>query len=304
MSEPEAPDAEAAPSPGPLLAAGLAIGAAFATSLLFLAFVPAMDPVASRALALVLGTGTLGALAATYVPAPHAERVGLRKLPPGCALGLLLLVPAALLSSELDNWVRALAGAASPFATETAEADESVASGVQWLQLLVVMVGIEPVVEEWFFRGVLQQGSHQRLGERGAVLWSALLFAVYAALGRATTPADALAVVAQSTALGAVFGYARVTTGSLLAPIALHSAINGLALAGSTWFPIAGFTGPGAHTDPVLLLAAAASCALGVRLLQARRDSGSRDDPPPDGEVDAGETRERGSFGTDREPED
>ncbi len=293
MNEPAAPDgADAPPSPGPVLAALMTIGAAFTTSLLFLAFVPAMDPVASRALALVMGTGTIGALAATHVPAPHAERVGLRSLPPGCALGLLLLVPSALLSSEVDNWARALSGAASPFAEEAGARDDAV-SAVQWIQLLVVMVGIEPLVEEWFFRGVVQQGSRPRLGERGAVLWSALLFALYATLGRAATPADALAVAAQSAVLGVVFGYARETTGSLLAPILLHGAINAVALGGNTWVPIAGFTGPGAHTEALWLLGAAASCTMGVRLLQARSAAVAEETPTRDDDAtDRSENRD------------
>ena len=258
-----------APSPGPALAGLLAIGVSFATALLFVAFVPTMDPIASRALALALGFGAIGTLAATGVPAPHAEQVGLRGIDARSALAIVLLIPVALLSSEVDNWARALFDAPPGF-SEAAAAPRPPAL---WLQTLVVFVGIEPLLEEWFFRGILQQGSRERLGAWGAVVWCAFLFAVYAALGGAGSGAEVLAVGAQSLCLGLVFGYLRMATGSLLAPVLIHAAINGLAVVGASLLPIAGFTGPGDHTPLTILLAAALSCGAGVWLLELR--------PPP-----------------------
>ena len=259
-----------APSPGPALAGGLTIGVTFATTLLFLAFVPTMAPLASRALAIVLGIGSIGALAASHVPAPHSERIGLRGIDSRSAFAIALLVPAAFLSSEIDNWARALLGAPPGFSEVVATPRPS----ALWLQTLVVFVGIEPLIEEWFFRGVLQQGSRERLGTGAAVAWCALLFAFYSALGRAGSSAEAAAVGAQSFALGLAFGYLRIVTGSLLAPVLLHSAINTLAVVGSSLFPIAGFTGAGDHTNPLILLAAALSCSAGVWLVERR--------PPPE----------------------
>ena len=135
-------------------------------------------------------------------------------------------------------------------------------------------MGIEPLLEEWFFRGILQQGSRDRLGTVGAVVWVAFLFAGYTALGSAGTGSEWVAVGAQSFCLGLVFGYVRVATGSLLGPVLIHAAINALAVVGSSLFPIAGFTGAGAHTSPAILLAAALSCGAGVWLLELR--------PPPE----------------------
>jgi membrane protease YdiL (CAAX protease family) len=290
-SEPELqesePGQEPGAAPGPALAGALTIGAALTTTLLFVAFVSGLDPVASRALAVVLGTGSIGALAATYIPEPHGPRVGLRRIDARSVFAVALIVPVALLGSEVDNWARLLLGAPSVFGDA---APEPRSAGL-WLQTLLLLVAIEPLIEEWFFRGVLQQGSRERLGATGAMVWCALLFAVYAAFGRATSGADAAAIIAQSFALGMAFGYVRVATGSLLAPILLHASINATAILGSQFFPIAGFTAEGTHTDPMILFGAALCCALGVWRLETPpvaefveppgpRDSGDPKDEP------------------------
>jgi membrane protease YdiL (CAAX protease family) len=261
-----------AASPGPALAGALTIGVTVATTLLFLAFTPTIDPLASRALALVLGFGSIGALAAGHIPAPHSERIGLRGIDSRSSVAIALLVPAAFLSSEIDNWARALLSAPPGF-SEVVAAPRPAAL---WLQTLVVFVGIEPLIEEWFFRGVLQQGTRGRFGAGAAVAWCAFLFAFYAALGRAGSGAEAVAIGAQSFALGVAFGYLRVVTGSLLAPVLLHSAINTLAVFGSSLFPIAGFTGAGDHTNPLILLGAALSCGAGVWLLEPTESGRSK----------------------------
>ncbi|NIR37471.1 MAG: hypothetical protein GWO22_16235, partial [Actinobacteria bacterium] len=188
---------EAQPSPGPFVALGLCIAAAFATTLLFVAFAGTMDLLASRALAVVLGLGSIGALAAVHVPPPHGPRLGFRGLDSGALGATLLLIPVALLTSEVDNLVRAALGASPGFPDAPVERDV-----VIWLQTLVVFVGIEAILEEWFFRGVVQQGSVDRWGRLRGVLWCGLLYGLYAALGRATSNAEAIAIVAQSAALG------------------------------------------------------------------------------------------------------
>ncbi len=90
------------------------------------------------------------------------------------------------------------------------------------LQAFVVMVGISPIVEEFLFRGVIQQGLVQRLGFlRGvsmvALLWTLLRPAPIAGFGRF------LAAALASFGLGVLLGLVRIATRSILAPILLAS---------------------------------------------------------------------------------
>ena len=88
------------------------------------------------------------------------------------------------------------------------------------LSAFVVMVGISPVVEEFLFRGVIQQGLVQRLGlVRGvtvvALLWTLLRPAPIAGFTRFVAAAVA------SFALGWALGIVRIATRSILGPILL-----------------------------------------------------------------------------------
>jgi len=98
------------------------------------------------------------------------------------------------------------------------------------LQAFVVIVGISPIVEEFLFRGVIQQGLVQRLGlVRGisvvALLWTLLRPAPVT--GFARFAAAALA----SFALGWALGITRIATGSILGPILLASGWAAIGLA-------------------------------------------------------------------------
>ncbi|HXY37304.1 MAG TPA: CPBP family intramembrane glutamic endopeptidase [Planctomycetaceae bacterium] len=88
---------------------------------------------------------------------------------------------------------------------------------------LAVVVGA-PLTEEFFFRGFLFVGLWKsRLGGIGAILVTSLLWA-------ATHTQYTLTSIVSIFALGLVLGYARIRTGSLVVPIAMHSLTGFLAI--------------------------------------------------------------------------
>jgi membrane protease YdiL (CAAX protease family) len=230
----------------------------------------ALNPTAATGFGVALGLGVAGLLGASRIPPPHAARVGLRPLARTQLACLVLLIPSTLLASELDNGLRALLSPA-----EAARAGESTREllgqrdALTLIEMLVVAGGLAPLAEEWFFRGVIQQGLVQRLGALRGVVLTATLFAFLHA-GPSLTPAAWLPVVGAAFAHGLSFGALRLLTGSLLAPIVLHASINAVQIAAlfeAERFPVAGFNAPGAHTPLEILLPAALSVALGFFLL-------------------------------------
>jgi membrane protease YdiL (CAAX protease family) len=258
------------PYPGPLQAALLTLLGAFLASSVDVAAQPLVGSTAALGLATAVGLGAAGALGATRIPRPHGARVGLRGLRIRQLLPLLLLLPVALLASEVDNAV--LAAFPAPDAPQLAQQVREklpTDAGLAFLESLLVAVGLVPLVEEWFFRGVIQQGLVARLGARSGVLLTAMLFALGHA-GPGLSPGSWGALVAQTLVLGLVFGIARHKTGSLLAAVFLHVGVNlagVLALAYASRVPIAGYNAPGAHTPVPLIVPAAFSVALGLALL-------------------------------------
>lgn len=90
------------------------------------------------------------------------------------------------------------------------------------LQAFVIFVGIAPVVEEFLFRGVIQQGLVARLGLARGVGLVALLWALLR-----PAPVDDLtrflAAGLSFIALGWLLGIVRIATGSILGSITLAS---------------------------------------------------------------------------------
>ena len=239
----------------------------------------------AEALGFVVGFGGIGTLAARQVPPPQAERLGLRGMPPRFVLPLLLLVPLALLASEVDHLVELLPQAPRPEIAELAETLKS-AGALELLEGVIVAIGIRPVVSEWFFRGVVQQGMVSQLGVGRGIAITALLSAL--ALGEVvvgTSFVPWLAATVSEFVSAIACGLARHYAGSLLAPILLHVALKAagsLALGFAAHVPIPGFNSAGAHTPVGFLLPAAASVALGIALL-LRFAKGPR--PAPRGEA-------------------
>ena len=267
MSPPDHQDVNDVPRPfpSPLNAVLLTMMGAFFTTAIAVMVSSWATPTTAVGIGTVFGLGGAGMLGAANIPPPHAERVGLR-LPAGRHLvGLLLLLPVAILASEIDNGFAAFFPAPDAQVVQETVDKVPVDARLSMLETVIVAVGLIPVVEEWFFRGVLQQGLVASLGGGLGIFVTALLFALGHGAGLTVQAWGAL--VAQTLLLGLTFGYARHRTGSLLAPILLHAAVNGMgiaALAAATVVAVPGYNAPGAHTPLAILAASLASVGLGV----------------------------------------
>jgi sodium transport system permease protein len=279
---------ETRPFPTPFQAALLTLMGSFFAGAVLIVASEWMTPTAALGLGTTVGLGAAGTLGAVNVPPPHGARVGLRGLRPRHLLPLLLLLPMALLASELDNVVRVFL----PPPDQQQVAQQVLEklptdTGLAMLETVVVVVGLVPLVEEWFFRGVLQQGLVASAGARGGIFLTALLFAMgHGSPG--VSPESWAALVAQALLLGLLLGFARHQTGSILASIFLHVGVNGmgvLALALPGLIVIPGYNAPGAHTPPWLLLPSIAAVALGIFLL-AKQTPPPIPNPPPRVEED------------------
>jgi len=95
-------------------------------------------------------------------------------------------------------------------------------AGARPLLLVAVAVGA-PFFEEVFFRGFLFEGlSRSRIGAWGAIVATAV---VWALVHLQYDPYEMFSVFV----LGLIFGYARVRTGSLVTPMAMHALANTIA---------------------------------------------------------------------------
>jgi membrane protease YdiL (CAAX protease family) len=258
----EASPGPLAPSPSPLGAITLT-GMAWSVMVLVTALAtPSTGGTLGLALGTALGLGGAGTLAARALPAPAERRIGLAGFAPRLLVPVLLLVPSVLLTSEVDNWIARLFPAAEPAAP-----GEPAIDGLATLELLLFAVLLRPVLEEFFFRGVLQQGVVGALGPvRGTVLVAVLFALVRASFGLGDAH-RALSLGAQALLDGLLLGGLRLASGSILPGVALSMLAGGAsvaALAAEERFPIPGFTGDDPHTPLAWLAPAALSVTLGI----------------------------------------
>jgi membrane protease YdiL (CAAX protease family) len=266
----EAGPGSAPPSPSPL---GAVILTGLAWSVMVVVTVlatPSAGGTLGLALGTVLGLGGAGTLAARALPAPAERRIGLTGFAPGLLLPVLLLVPSVLLTSEVDNWIAWLLSAPEPGAAGDAALD-----GLTTLELVLFAVLLRPVLEEFFFRGVLQQGVVAALGAaRGVVLVAALFALVRASFGL-DDAYRALSIGAQALLDGLLLGALRLASGSILPGTLLSMGMGAAgfaALAAKERFPIPGFTADG-HTPLAWLVPAALSVAIAIAWLVRGRSS-------------------------------
>jgi membrane protease YdiL (CAAX protease family) len=235
-------------------------------------------PFFSLAVGLCLGYGGVGTAAARAVPAPADARLGLRGFAPGLLLPILLLVPAVVLASEIDNHVRPLFPPL-PQAPDAPAPEDAEVLRLAATEYLITMVLLRPVLEEFFFRGVIQQGLVAHLGAAAGVLQTAVLGGLASGgIALLLGPDRAASAAAQAAFLGLPLGLLRQVSGSLLAPILAAMAMAGASFVSFTALaerlPIPGFNAPGEHTPPWMLAVCAALAASGAALaprLGARR---------------------------------
>lgn len=246
--------------PSPVVALGLTFAGVFlaAFSTVFvIALFGGQPSIASFGIGEALGLGAVAAFAARRVAEPQRERFGFRALPVASVPFLILLLPLVIVLSEFDNVIRLLLPAVEvPPEIEGLQLRLADQSWLSTLETFIVAVGIAPVVEEWLFRGVLQQGLVAHLSRvRGVVLTAALFAAVH--IGSTPSASGSLSPFLSSFLLGLVLGTVRLATGSVLAPILLSAGISALgllALGAADVFPIVGFNQPGEHTPAAVLI--------------------------------------------------
>jgi hypothetical protein len=91
------------PFPTPLNAVLLTLMGAFFSTEISVMLSSVVTPTAAIGIGGVLGLGGAGLLGAANIPPPHAERVGLRLPSRRQLFGVLLLLPIAIVASEMEN---------------------------------------------------------------------------------------------------------------------------------------------------------------------------------------------------------
>jgi len=218
-----------------------------------------------------LGLGGMATVASQRIPEPHAVRLGLQSFSPRLLGALFCLLPVVFLVSEMDNYWKIL----MPITPEFEELRQEVqalmkpTSAFALAETATVALGIIPIVEGFFFFGVIMQGLVGRLGRLRGLFLTAVLYSLvhFPASG---APGDTLVPLTTWLILGGVMGLARLASGSILPAIGLAAAFSAIHLAadlGREAMPIPGFNAPGAHTSGTILVLALVSVSLGVRQL-------------------------------------
>lgn len=274
--------------PGPMAALGITFAAVFAAGIVASMFGSRPD-FGAIGVGQVVGFGFIAILSTQRIAQPHAERLGLRSFDPDFFWVIVMLLPSLFLLSELDNIIRDLAPPA-PVDPEAAAAVRSLFEGGAYgeLQRLIVIVGLAPVMEEWLFRGVIQQGLIGNLGRIRGLLLTAVLFAL-CRLVPGEPPSTLLSFLLVSLATGLLLGVVRIATGSLMAAIVLHmgfSLVEWAAIFYKDTWPIQGFNVADSHTSWNVLLASLIATYYGLAALKKRLDN-APEDPPLNPQVDA-----------------
>ena len=280
MSEPRGPQPLFAGGgteifPGPWAAVFLTLAALLITSIVFAATQEGLDFIAAVGIGQVVGLGGVAALALRRIPEPHAERIGLRGFDPRLIGPLLLLLPVVIVVSELDNWVRlalpppeALSQAQQQLAEKLAEWTK-IDSTYAAIQTTIVAVGINPVVEGFFYFGVVLQGLVARMGRFWGAFATAILFSSvhFPASG---APGDTIIPITFGLISGSLMALARLATGSVLAAMLLAAAfavIQLVAAAGTEVISIEGFNASGDHTPALIVIPCLLSTLYATRVL-------------------------------------
>jgi membrane protease YdiL (CAAX protease family) len=306
MPEPEGPRPIFLPAPdgifpGPFAAVLLTLGGYMTTSIMFAALYEPMHVIAAFGIAQVIGLGGVAALAARRVPPPHVERIGLRGFRPALIVPLVCLLPVVVVVSEFDNIVRLMLPPPPP---EMAEAVERLAeltkidSMYAAIQTTIVAVGISPVVEGFFFFGVLLQGLIARMGRVRGALLTAVLYSIthFPASGASS---EAIVASASGLVVGSLLALARMASGSVLAAMGLAAAFAAIHIAaseGSDYLAIAGFNAPGDHTSALIVVPCAAAVLYGTWILWSRAAVADINPPIPESALQEEEEEDGGFF--------
>ncbi len=251
----------------PFLAAYLQL----ALCLLMLALMGSEDPAslspALVGIATILGYGAAFAFAAPRLPPPPGQALGFVPAPRISWMAALALLPSILLISEVDNILRAI----WPPPEAVQSSPEELPTGLRLVELAVVLIAVLPVVEETFFRGLLQPRLVDLWGRTRGVLLTA-------ALAGLATVFISPRLVPIALGSGLVLGMLRESSGSVVPGLALNVLFGTTGfLAALGAFGIPGFDDLEAvHTPLHWLAAAGLATGLGIGLCRttwlARRE--------------------------------
>jgi membrane protease YdiL (CAAX protease family) len=258
------------PFPGPLIAFAmtyLAWWAQFAWTIVGQRFAPLQ---AAMAFAFLMAYGLIGALALSSVAKPWGPRIGFAAIPRRAVPALVLLTPTVFVALAVQALVRfpLLRGRATGI-WEWHGPLLAARSDLGLVGSLVLVAVVIPLLAEWFFRGVLQQGVVAKLGPARGVLVTAALYGAIVA-GLRTEMTSWIAVFSGTFVAGLVLGAAREVTGSLWAPVAVHagaSALHALVQLLGASFPVPFLSAPGRLVPFPPALVALLAVSVGLALL-------------------------------------
>ena len=262
----------------PQLTVGFALLATVAVAFLQLLILvvltgPSGEGSAARlGIATIVSYGALFVIAAPRIPAPPADYLGFVRPVERSFSAALLLLPSVLLVSEVDNLFRAV------WPNPLGGADEA-PSGMALVETAIVLIAVLPVIEEIFFRGMLQPRLVERFGRAGGIAATAGLSGL-AWLGLPAGPWIAVALVCN----GLVLGLLRESSRSLLPGLLVNVGFGACRVAAVMYaFGIPGFDDMSADHTPLAWLVPAA-LLVGVGLRQCQAMLASADAPAaPDG---------------------
>lgn len=244
----------------------------FGLGLVFAAFPGSVQSIVLPGLIQILVYSFVLALFASAQGTPVAPLLALRRAALGAcltaaALGLMLQIPATLLSEAVEHFFPTPAAVLAERALRITP--HSAAQGVT---IFLIVAGVGPCVEELFFRGALFGALRRGHGALVTALSVALCFAVAHVDLRLFLPLFVTALA---------LGEAREQSGSIWPGVALHCAFNAASLA----VVFAG-AAPGGAPPPMPVFVAIFGCVASaslLRLLRAltRRGGVSRSVPAP-----------------------
>jgi hypothetical protein len=210
----------------------------------------------------LLAYGGIFTVCALRFRRPPLQQLSLVRAPATAWAAVAFLAASVVLSSEIDNLVKA----AVPLPSELVAPGEALeTSDFVGSTLAVVELAVFPLAYELFFRGILQPLAVARIGVIAGILLTAMLSGVASGL-----VFGGLFGVAPAFANALVLCVLRQASGSLWPPLALH-ALTGLVTLGAQYqvFGLAGFDDTtAAHTPLEWLAAAAILTGIGLALLR------------------------------------
>jgi len=221
----------------------------------------------------ILGYGVAFFLAVPRIPDPPALRLGFVRPPRVAWYAMVWLTASVLLISEADNLFKLLV----PLPEELRASIPPPPSDPAYrASLALILIVLYPVVEETFFRGLLQPSFVEQFGARRGILLTSLW---------STLPAMLLNpwAFASAFSMAIVLGVLRHCAHSLWPALGLHG-LFGLVtwLAIDETFHIPGFDEMNAaHTPLAWLLPAAILSAIGFRLCRRAAACPPAEPSPP-----------------------